>query len=260
MGFLSRITGWDQQQEAHNAVLANHLVETASAELRCEIVKRLLLIQQQVRAPGAGDGSVILAQLSGQSRIVQVNFIALACNSLGIPPGLNGLCFAAVQNPYRSDNESSLSRIGVALDDLSRRSGRQLSWPGNHVKIDFLTWGGFQPVASAGVTGTVLKIDPNVAADLAFQHLLAAKVRLDALIVVATELAKSIGAKSNHELALATALFFFEQQDLKQSLNSAQMMARLNALQWLQEGAAQPDSVKYFDGQLYALYKGLVDS
>jgi hypothetical protein len=252
MGFLGRITGWDQQKDAHNAVLASHLAETASPELRREIVKRLVLIQQQVRGGGA-DPHAIVADLSQQSRIVQMNFIALACNSMGIPPGPSGLHFQSVENPYRSENESSLNRIGVALDDLSRRSGRQLSWPGNHVRVDFLTWGGFR--ASAGTDGAASRIDPERAADLAFQYLLAAKVRRDALVVIATELSKAIAAKTDHELALATALFFFEQQDLKPSLNSAQMMARLTMAEWLQDGNIEPAEAAHFESQLYRLYK-----
>lgn len=255
MGFLGRITGWDQQKDAHNAVLANYLADTASPELRREIVKRLVLIQQQVRAAGAGDPHAIVADLSNRPRIVQMNFIALACNSMGIPSGLNGLNFEGVENPYRSDNDSSLNRIGVALDDLSRRSGRQLSWPGNHVRIDFLTWGGFRPMSSASTTSDAVGIDPERAADLAFEYLLASKVRLDALTVVATELAKSIEAKTDHELALATALFFFEQQGLKAGLNSAQIMARLTMLQWLQDGEIEPAEAEYFENQLYRLYK-----
>lgn len=255
MGLLGRITGWDQQKDAHNAVLASYLADTASPDLRREIVKRLVLIQQQVRAAGAGDPLAIVADLSNRPRIVQMNFIALACNSMGMPSGLNGLHFQAVENPYRSDNDSSLNRIGVALDDLSRRSGRQFSWPGNHVRIDFLKWGGFRPMSSASATSDAGGIDPERAADLAFQHLLASKVRLDALTVVATELAKSIEAKTDHELALATALFFFEQQGLKAGLNSAQMMARLTMLEWLQDGAVGPGEAEHFENQLYRLYK-----
>ena len=140
MGLLGRLTGWDQQKDAINAVLANHLAETASPELRRKIVDRIVTIQIQVRRERASDARAIVADLSNRSRIVQMNFIALACNNIGIPPSLNGLYFENVENPYRSDNESSLNRIGVALDDLSRRSGRQLHWPGNHVRIDFLSW------------------------------------------------------------------------------------------------------------------------
>ncbi|TPG39016.1 hypothetical protein EAH79_14825 [Sphingomonas koreensis] len=140
MGLLGRMTGWNQTQDAHNAVLANYLAETASREMKSEIANRLILIQQQARREGVTDPRSILADLSGQPRIVQMNFIALACNGLGIPPGLRGLSFANVDNPYLADDQSSLNRIDVAMIDLSRRSGKALSWPGNNVKINFLLW------------------------------------------------------------------------------------------------------------------------
>lgn len=255
MGILGRITGWGQQKDAHNAVLASYLAETASPELRLEIVKRLILIQQRVRAAGAGDSHLMVADLSNRSRIVQMNFIALACNSMGIPSGLNGLHFESVENPYRSDNDNSLSRIGVALDDLSRRSGRQLHWPGNHVKIDFLEWAGLQPTVASSSAGTTRRVDPERAANLAFEHLVASKIRPDGLVLIARELSKAINVKTDQELALATALFFFEQQDLKPSLNDAQMMARLTMLQWLQDGTVGPAEAEHFENQLYRLYK-----
>ena len=255
MGLLGRLTGWDQQKDAHNAVLASYLAETASRELRQEIVKRLILIQQQMRAAGAGDPQAIIADLSNRPRIVQMNFIALACNSMGIPTGLNGLHFESVENPYQSDNDSSVSRIGVALDDLSRRSKRQLHWPGNHVKVDFLQWTGLRTASASSGVGTARKVDPERAANLAFEHLVASKIRLDALVLIATELSKAISAKTDHELALATALFFFEQQDLKPSLNEAQMMARLTMLKWMETGMVGPAEAAHFENRLYEMNK-----
>lgn len=255
MGFLGRITGWDQQKDAHNAVLANYLAETAGPELRREIVKRIILIQQQVVSGGADNPNAIVADLSHRPRIVQMNFIALACNSMGIPSGLNGLHFEAVENPYRADNDSSLNRIGVALDDLSRRAGRQLCWPGNHVRIDFHEWAGLRATAVSSARGTTPQINPENAAALAFEHLVASKIRLDALILIATELSKAINVRTDQELALATALFFFEKDDLRPSLGEAQMMARLTLLQWLQEGKVGPAEAEHFEKQLYSLYK-----
>lgn len=257
MGFFGRVTGWDHQKAAHNAVLANHLAETASPELRREIVARLVIIQQQVGA-GIGDAPAIVAQLSCLPRIVQMNFIALACNSLGIPSGVPGQSFAAVDNPYRADDDSSLQRIGVALDDLSRRSGRRLSWPGNAERIDFLAWGSFpRSMDGAEVRPDAAKasLNPEYAAHLAYRNLLAEAVHFETAVGVAKELAPVIGASSDKELALATALFFFEQEDLRSALNSIQMMARLTMLDWLQEGSIQPAAGGYFEEQLYSLYQ-----
>jgi hypothetical protein len=82
----------------------------------------------------------ILSDLSDQPRIVQMSFIALACNSLGIPPGVRGVSFANVENPYLADDVRSVSRISVAMTDLSRRAGKPLDWPGNDVKVNFISW------------------------------------------------------------------------------------------------------------------------
>ncbi len=255
MGFLGRVTGWDQQRAAHNAVLANQLAETASPELRRKIVTQLVIIQQQVRAV-AGDPHAIVADLSQRPRIVQMNFIALACNSIGVPPGLHGLTFAAVDNPYHADDESSVSRIGVALDDLSRRSGRRLTWPGNDARIDFLSWAGYPRFAEASLPKTEAAdthLNPEYAAHLAYRTLLAEMIDFDAILGLAKELAGVIGARSDKELALATALFFFEEE--YEVLEPFQMMARLTMLGWMQEGNVQPTAGRYFEEQLYAIYK-----
>ncbi|HET6407408.1 MAG TPA: hypothetical protein VFG14_05970 [Chthoniobacteraceae bacterium] len=253
MGFLGRVTGWEQQKDAHNAVLANHLARTAGPDLRREIVKRLILLQQQVRGRGAGDPHAILTELNAQTRIVQMNFIALACNSLGIPPALSRLGFEAVENPYRSENESSLARIDVAMRDLSRRSGERLNWPGNQVRIDFYKWGGLQlPSQQPGQSDGS---DVAAAVDLAFRHLLLERVPQAAISEVAGELSKLLGSKAPHALALAAALFFFEQQDLKGDLQQVQMFARLKMLEWLEEGRIEPGEGQYFANQLYELYK-----
>jgi hypothetical protein len=124
------------------------------------------------------------------------------------------------------------------------------------VRIDFLAWAGLQPMTEGGNgAAATRRVDPETAADLAFRHLLASRVRLDALILISTELSKAIGAKTDQELALATALFFFEQQDLKPSLHEAQMMARLTLLEWLQDGTVGPAEAEHFENQLYRLYK-----
>lgn len=259
MGFFGRVTGWDRQKDAHNAVLASHLAETASQELRREIVKRLVIIQQQVRGGSAGDPHRIVAELSEQPRIVQMNFIAMACNSMGLPSGLPGLFFAEVTNPYRANNDSSRARIGVALDDLMRRSGSSLQWPGDHERIDFLTWGGFQASREASQPSTSsanVALNPEYAAHLAFRNLLAELIDFEMVLRVARDL-EEVGnnAGSDKELALATALFFFEHSELTEVLEPAQMQARLAMLQWLQNGEVRPGPAAYFEDQLYELYK-----
>ena len=140
MGVLGRLIGWDQQQEAHNAVLANDLVEQASPQTMHRFVDALVKIQHNAGFYQNQPAEKILAILSDLSRIQQMNFIAIACIEAGIPSTVRGVEFAHVRNPYKADNASSLGRIGVAQKDLSRRAGRLLGWPGNNVKVDFLSW------------------------------------------------------------------------------------------------------------------------
>jgi hypothetical protein len=258
MGFLGRMTGWGRQKDAHNAVLADHLAKTASAELKKAIAERLVVIQQQAVGGGSGSPEMLLRGLSYRPRIVQMNFIALACNSMGIPPGLPGQSFVAVENPYLADNDSSLARIGVALDDLSRRSGQHLNWPGNDERIDFLSWAGLErdcEVLELKIEAPDERLNPEYAAHLAYRSLLAEVIDFDVIHGLAKELANAVGARSDKELALAMALFFFEREELIPHLHPVQMMARLTAAQWFQEGTVEPSAVRYFEEQLYNLYK-----
>jgi hypothetical protein len=142
----------------------------------------------------------------------------------------------------------------VALTDLSRRSGQPLSWPGNGVKIDFLSWRGSNPLASSH-GGAEFQSNVQNAADLAYRDLLAEVIDQDILKAIASDLSQSVGAKTDHELALATALFVFEQEDLIPQLHSVQMMARVSMVQWLQDGLVGPTAGRYFEDQLYKLYK-----
>jgi hypothetical protein len=258
MGLFGKLIGWDQQKDAHNAVLANYVAETASPQLKKEIVERLIIIQQRVTGGGRGDPHAILADLCDRPRIVQMNFIALACNNLGIPSGLNGLSFMDVQNPYHAQNDSSLNRIVVSLKDLSRRSGRNLNWPGNDVRIDFLAWAGSSDLGGATTSfcdGSSRKVRIQNAADLAEFELLMGIIDRSRLEMVADEYFDMPKAQSDHELALVTALFIFEQEVLIPHLREAQMMARLVVFGWLEEGKVAPDLCMLFENNLYKLYK-----
>ena len=78
MGLFGTLIGWDQQKDAHNAVLASHLVETASPRVKQNIARSLVRIQRTV-AHKSGSDKDILCKLSELSRIKQMNF---CCHSL----------------------------------------------------------------------------------------------------------------------------------------------------------------------------------
>lgn len=60
---------------------------------------------------------------------------------------------------------------------------------------------------------------------------------------------------STHDLALSVALNFFKQPEYVPLLSGAQMMARLQTVQWFQQGLAASVLVKSFEDVLYKLYK-----
>lgn len=60
---------------------------------------------------------------------------------------------------------------------------------------------------------------------------------------------------STHDLALYVALNFFKQPEYIQQLFSAQLLARMKALEWYQAGLVVPMLLKSFEDVLYKLYK-----
>ena len=140
MGLLGRLTGWDQQKDAHNAVVGSHLADTAHADAKRRIAERIVEIQRQVKGRYAGSLDDILRDLDSQPRSVQMNFVALACNSLGIQPNVHGLYFNEVQNPYLAKGEATTERIDFVVRYVNARYPVQVGWPGNDRRVSFSAW------------------------------------------------------------------------------------------------------------------------
>jgi hypothetical protein len=140
MGLLGRLTGWDQQKDAHNAVVAGHFADSAHTDVKRQIVQRLVEIQRQVKGRYAGSLDDILHDLDSQPRSVQMNFVALACNSLGIQPNVRGLYFNDVQNPYLAKGEATTERIDFVVRYINSRYPVEVAWPGENQRISFSAW------------------------------------------------------------------------------------------------------------------------
>jgi len=93
------------------------------------------------------------------------------------------------------------------------------------------------------------------AISLAANELLAGTVDEESVREQALALSSGPIPYSTQDLALATALHFFKQPQLVPHLGEAQLMARMNAMQWLQQGLAVPVLVKSFEDTLYTMYK-----
>lgn len=268
MGLFSRAIGWDSQKHSHNAVLANHLVSVANPALKAELAKRLIWLQKQVRAPGSNQSDEsILRELSREPRVVQMNFIALACSSLGLPSLLNGIEFAQISNPFRAKSDHNPDRIKVAIQNLSRISGVRLSWPDSPLSIDLVEW--LQPKLrddarpSSSHIGDedssnqrIKKSDPEVALDLAYSVLLFNHIETnEELRDLSYNLSSMMHDATNYDIATLVAAYVYNLEHLSETLRPVQMMARLKVLEWLEAGKVSSPNALGFEEVLYERFK-----
>jgi len=135
MGFFGSLFGWDQSMGALNAVLASHFIEKAPNVARQKIAREVFNIVTSVRRGQPLER--ILSELSNESRVVQMNFIALACDNLGIDPPVRNNVWTRVKNPYQLNSQVDTNHLSAAVDVLFKQDGVKVVWPGNEAKIDF---------------------------------------------------------------------------------------------------------------------------
>lgn len=99
------------------------------------------------------------------------------------------------------------------------------------------------------------RADLGIAVDLAHSSLLMGAVEKSEIAGIAKGLFDGEIPYSTHDLAIATALNFFKRPELREDLQTAQLMARLTALEWLQEGKVVPLLMKSFEDTLYKAFK-----
>ena len=92
------------------------------------------------------------------------------------------------------------------------------------------------------------------AVDLA-NELLMGEVSEREIVTVATRLNSGPIPYSTHDLALSVALSFFKDPARIPSLGTAQLMARMTMIEWLQSKKVAPLLVKSVEDTLYKLYK-----
>lgn len=134
MGFFGSLIGWDQSMGAMNAVLGSYLIEKSDRAERKKIAQEIINILSSVRRRQSPE--VLLEELSRESRVVQMNFIALACDNLGINPPVPNNVWTRVKNPYQIGQSVDADRISLAIEAIEKQDGIRVTWPGN-ASIDF---------------------------------------------------------------------------------------------------------------------------
>lgn len=136
MGLLGILTGWDKTMAAINAVMANHVLENANGQTRQLIAQQVLEIITSVQT--WADKSSLLKELNNDNRVVQLNFVALACDNLGIQEPFKKSAWTRVKNPYSSSAGVDDMAIRSAIDAIRYDDkSTAISWPGIESSIDF---------------------------------------------------------------------------------------------------------------------------
>ena len=99
------------------------------------------------------------------------------------------------------------------------------------------------------------RANADEATRLASAELLMGNVQESEVRTVAQELSAGPIPYSTHDLALSIALSFFKRPEYMPRLHTAQLVARMKMLEWLQAGLVVPLLVKSFEDVLYKLYK-----
>jgi hypothetical protein len=86
-------------------------------------------------------------------------------------------------------------------------------------------------------------------------ELLMGEVAEREIVSLATQLNNGPIPYSTHDLALSVALNFFKDPSRVSRLRTAQLMARMSMLEWLQEEKVAPLLVQSVEDALYKLYK-----
>ena len=91
--------------------------------------------------------------------------------------------------------------------------------------------------------------------ELAYQSLLGGLVDKAEIRLKAVELLQSSIPYSTHDLAISVALNFYKRDELAESLSDAHLGARVNVMEWLENGTVNEALAEAFEATLYKKFK-----
>lgn len=136
MGFFSSITGWDKSMAALNAVMGNHVMENYDHSTKIMITDEIAKIISIARY-GKLSKESILSELNKESRVVQMNFVALACDNLHIEPPFKNSYWERIKNPYATSAHVNEASIDGAIKAFRKEGNDGVTWPGISASFDF---------------------------------------------------------------------------------------------------------------------------
>jgi hypothetical protein len=97
--------------------------------------------------------------------------------------------------------------------------------------------------------------DLEAATQIAFDNLLCQMINLDLVRLKASELYAGPIPYSTNDLALSVALAFFKDPSCHDNLLQAQMVARMQVLDWIMDGVICKPLAVAFENTLYKIFK-----
>ncbi len=127
MGLLGSLFGWDQSMAALNAVLAYQFITKCNQEQKALVTREVITIISSVQRNRSEQE--IINQFNQELLLVQMNFVALACDNLGFSPLIPNNVWTRVKNPYVLASKISPLHIDSALEAIRKQDGYSLTWP-----------------------------------------------------------------------------------------------------------------------------------
>ncbi|KAA6185289.1 hypothetical protein F2Q65_09320 [Thiohalocapsa marina] len=135
MGVFGTLFGFDQTMGAQNAILAETVLAKAPARERQRLAREVVKIMQSVRPISA---ETALEELDEAPVVAQLNFVALACDRLGVEPPLPRFVWTRVNNPFLVADQVTERHLSSALKVISGKArAGQLAWQGHEKHYDF---------------------------------------------------------------------------------------------------------------------------
>lgn len=136
MGFLSKLIDMPSFDGATNALLVEVTLPTLSESQRTQLKVHVIEVFRKSRAPQT-PSDISFDDLNQLTRVVQLNFLALAMKELGYQPSLKKEVLHKVRNPF-DPNLADESALRAVARRLKWKHGVEI-WIGSE-SISFDSW------------------------------------------------------------------------------------------------------------------------
>lgn len=137
MGFFKNmISGGAGIAGANNAHLAEMLLKGFSPQDKFRVLERMIKMYKRAGGIAAAPELIIRRFNEANSRVAQLNIIALALADLGYPSPIPGESWMAVQNPFSLGTDET--DLEVNAGHMRRKHQIHIALPKS--KIDFNLW------------------------------------------------------------------------------------------------------------------------